>query len=635
MGGILLYNLFLVFGFISACFIFKDKNFWYKLLAGGVIGNVWLMFGVIPVSIFLGFTLLSHIVLIIISIAVLVAVTMLCKPSFTFFSGEENNFMPKSALFGAVLPITFIICYLMTNHILMPVDGGVASGQSTYGDLSMHMGFINSIAEQKIFPPEYSLMAGNKLSYPFLVDSLSSSLLIFGTNLRSAILIPSYVMAFLLVLGFYSFANNLVGKTPVSILACWFFFINGAFGFAYFFEGAKEDHTIFTRIFTAFYNTPTNFNEENIRWSNTICDMIIPQRTTMAGWMVLLFELILLKEAIEKNKTKLFVVLGVIAGAMPMIHTHSFLCLGIISAMSFFAFFYSCKDRKEYLYNWVIYGVIAIGMAMPQLFFWTFSQTFGNESFNSLKFNWVNHTDPYLWFWIKNWGIIFILMIPAFMNTSKNNKLFSIGAGVIFVISELVVFQQNEYDNNKLFYVVYMFAIVLVSEWLYTVFIKLKGVRGITIVSCVIILSQTLSGALTIGREAVSGGEYMTFLDADFEFAKWIKENTSAEDTFITGTQHLNPVNALAGRTLYVGAGTYIVYHGYVDEYNTRKKIVKEIYESNNYEKTKSLLKKTGAEYILVSDYEKNEFNVIITNSPDVEKVYSNEDITLYKIKAL
>ena len=72
--------------------------------------------------------------------------------------------------------------------------------------------------------------------------------------------------------------------------------------------------------------------------------------------------------------------------------------------------------------RWIYFGGITLVLAMPQLFFWTFSQTSGNNSFLRYSFNWVNEADPYLWFYIKNWGIPFLFIIPAFFNTSKDNK---------------------------------------------------------------------------------------------------------------------------------------------------------------------------------------------------------------------
>ena len=66
----------------------------------------------------------------------------------------------------------------------------------------------------------------------------------------------------------------------------------------YFFENLRRDPSNFSRIFTALYETPTNLNEKMIRWVNTVCDMMIPQRATLFGWMMLFAVLFLLYRAV-------------------------------------------------------------------------------------------------------------------------------------------------------------------------------------------------------------------------------------------------------------------------------------------------------------------------------------------------
>ena len=104
--------------------------------------------------------------------------------------------------------------------------------------------YINS--RTKIIPPEYCFLSGTRLNYPFLIDSLSSSLYMFGCPLRIAVLIPSFIFALCIVMGFYILSFSLTKSTTVSVIATLFFFLNGGFGFAYFFESAKEDPSNFT-----------------------------------------------------------------------------------------------------------------------------------------------------------------------------------------------------------------------------------------------------------------------------------------------------------------------------------------------------------------------------------------------------
>ena len=635
MTGILLYIYFLFIGFLYADMFFKDKDIYFRAWLGGVFGNVILMAGMIPFALIFKFTVVAHIALAVVSAAPYVILKIVRKDkliSIGLKGGEE--YISHKIFLCVILPISIITWVLMTNHILAPFDGGgVSSGQCTYGDLQMHLSFVTSIAEQKDFPPVYPLLSGELLNYPFLVDMLSSSLYLFGASLRLAVLIPSYVISMLLVMGFYIVAYRVTEKKSASVLATVLFFINGGFGFAYFLEGAKADHSVFTRIFKDYYHTPTNYIDSSIRWVNTICDMIIPQRTTMAGWCTILPAIWLLLEGIKSKKRWVYIMLGILAGCMPMIHTHSFLALGMLSAVMFFVNIPSEKDdKKAYIQNWVLYGAIACIMAFPQLIMWTFRQTSGNESFLRFSFNWVNDKDTYFWFYLKNWGIIALFVIPAVIYAPKDNKKLMAAGAFIMLIAEFILFQPNTYDNNKLIFITYMIAVILVSDYLVYLYGKFKEVPGRNFFAAVIIMAGVFSGVLTIGREYVSGAQYQTFNADDIAMSEYIKKNTDAHEIFLTGGEVTNPVASLAGRTVYLGSSSYVHFHGFVDENAKRKVEVQQAYEGS-YENMKRFCSDNNITYVFVGASENGSYKINQEMLGKLEKIYSKGGDSLYKVK--
>ena len=130
--------------------------------------------------------------------------------------------------------------------------------------------------------------------------------------------------------GAWLFFTGWLKDRAKSILAMILFFLNGGFGFAYFLSDLGESYDNFTRIFTAFYETPTNLIGENIRWVNVIVDMMVPQRATLFGWAILFPLLYVLYRAVYAQKHAYFLPAAIFAGSMVMIHTHSFLALGLI-----------------------------------------------------------------------------------------------------------------------------------------------------------------------------------------------------------------------------------------------------------------------------------------------------------------
>lgn len=635
--GTVFYIAFLVIGFAYAHLFCEDKNIYKNIWLGGLLGTLALMFGTVPVASVMGFTVPAHLVLFVIFCLPVIYYGIRNK-KYKVLAAEikektgKTGEMTHAVFFTVILPVSFLIWVLLTNHIMAPFDGGgIAAGQSTYSDLPMHMGIAASVAERGVFPPQHNLLSGMRLDYPFLVDTLSSSLILMGSGQRTAMLVPSYMMSMLLVMGFYFLAYRITSRKAASVLAVVLFFIGGGFGFSYFFEGAKENPQKFTMIFNDYYHTPTNYNEMNIRWANPICDMIVPQRTTMAGWTYLISALWLLLKAMDKKKRRYFIAVGVLAGCMPMIHTHSFMALGIISAALMVYDLISAKDKKECFLNWACYGVLAAAAAIPQLIFWTFDQA-GADGFLKWHFNWVNSKDPYLWFWIKNWGIAALLAVPAFLHTSKTNKALLLGGAVLFAFAEFVLFQPNPYDNNKLFFVTYMLIVCVMSGYLLYLYEKLRGVRGRAFMAALIIAAGTLSGVLTIGREQKSAAMYRMFSEKDIKYAEFVKGNTESDAVFAAWYGHLSPTAALAGRQVFYGGDLWMGAHGYSALTKERKSVLSGVYNASSSAEAKLIAKENDISYILCSPIEREKFKVNNNIFAGMEKIYDADGYQLYKV---
>jgi hypothetical protein len=625
MLGILFFLVFLLLGCGIANRLFYNSQLYIRIWAGCIMGILGLMWAVVPFAFFLGFSFITHILALLLMMVIYFIVRIYNK-----IEGSLNlkkNKIDKIRCF-IVIPIFALTSVILTSHILVTgVAGSIYCGQSTYGDLSLHLGITTSIAAQGNFPPEYSIFPGKLLCYPFLVDSLSSSLYLLGTSLRLSILVPSYFMILLIIMGFYIFSHELIKEKFTAALAVILFFFNGGFGFAYFMDGLSLNSKNFTRMFSAFYNTPTNFNEHNIRWSNTICDMIIPQRTTMAGWMVILFGFWILYKAIEKNNRKYYIISGITAGLLPMIHTHSFLAFGIVSITWLFVYYLQAKDKKAYIINWICFAIPVAILAVPQLLFWTLRQS-SEGGFLSLQYGWgANTNDIWPWFWIKNVGLVFILILPALFSAKRKEiKLYS-GALIIFIVAEFVLFQPNNYDNNKLFYIWYMFTVVLVSGYIVSLYRQLQGKLGKYTLMAFTIFVCTFSGILTMGREVVSS--YMLYDAPAVKAADFVKVNTPKDALFISASNHNNAIASLAGRNIYAGTSIYLYFHGINTE--ERYKEVEKMY--TDPKAFAKLALKDKIDYVYYSNYERDSFKVdpkfFIDNYP---LVYKKDDVLIFAI---
>jgi len=530
-------------------------------------------------------------------------------------------------LICVALPLTVLGGYLQHTHVLRPVNGALHVGQSTYGDLPLHLGIISSLRDAP-FPPEYSILPGERLVYPFLMDSLSASLMLFGMSLRAAVILPGTLMMGLVFAGYMILADRLADSRRATVVwAALFVFVNGGLGFLYSLDtlgvsngtpdlNPLQAGTWLDRLHTilrGWYQTPANhadFTYYNLRWSNIIVDMLLPQRTFLGGWCVLLPCIYLLYDGLmapegAANRRQI-VLLGVMAGGLPLLHTHSFLALGLLSAG--WMAYDLIRSRGKSLLSWVIYGSLACLLAAPQLFLWTFRHTVGNAGFVRFRFNWVNNpdgaglVDGYLMFWIKNIGVPFLLLLLSLVEKNPRRRMIASGAFAIFLVSELVLFQPNEYDNNKLFYVWWALCAVLAADYALALFDRLRGLRSRYVLAGMLAVCCFATGTLSIARECVS--DYEMYSRDAVETAAFAEAHTPQHSTFLTWTEHINPVSGLAGRNIVCGPGLWLYWHGYAQELAQREREIRSFYEAPAAHA--EILEKYGVAYILVGDYERS-----------------------------
>ena len=521
--------------------------------------------------------------------------------------------------------------YLLHTHVLLPHDdGSLWVGQSTYGDLAMHLGFVESLYRQGTFPPEYSIYPGQLLDYPFLADAASASLRFFGLSLRMAVIVPSVVMLFCVFFGFWLLAGTMTEKLAPTLTAWLLFVFNGGFGFVLFLTGKYS----FTDLMEGFYVTPTNLVDEDLRWVNVICDMLIPQRTTMAGWCVVLAAIYLLVTAVKKTVTegagrREFLVLALTAGTMPMIHTHSFLALGMLSGGWFFAFLGKAKRNghlRRLIENYVLYGAVCLALALPQLITWTFDAA---SSGNLLWLNpgWVHGKMNWLWFWIVNCGVVFCLALPMMVFLRGDDARLFWGAAALFALANVVAFQPNPYDNNKLLYVWYMVVDILACRWLFTLLERVRPRAIAWALAGLVVALGTVSGGMSMLREAVS--EYQLFSAGQAAAADFIIENTPADSLFLTGTAHTNPVSVLAGRNILCGPGMYLYYHGI--DYQQRESQIDQMYWSGPA--FELYAEQYGVDYVFISGNEYANYQVNYDYfAQNYSLIYERDGISIFQI---
>lgn len=706
MIGTIYFIAFQLIGILMVKILFQKESNGFCMLMGSVAGSFFLHWLPAIFAFFFDFTKLAHLLALSAFFIVFILILIYKKQesiqsnngsntatsSKIFLQNSDKKGNKKQSIFTmlkehpCVLLIAVVYIYMIIvlwHHTLSPSDGAYLTGQCTYGDMNMHLGFITSIANQGSFPPEYSILPGTQLAYPFLSESISSSVYLLGASLKWAYLLPMFVALLQVFFGMYLIAQYLLKDKRKSILAYILYFLNGGFGICYFITKGFSD-TNFTRIFTEFYQTPTNYVEKNIQWHNILVDMLIPQRATLFGWAILFPLLYLLIKSIKERKQKYFIPAGILAGGLPLIHTHSFLALGVLCCgfllldltrnpkkskketsfpirlltvgvtfgalyfislkmnsenpfasgilfaigimivlafIIYLGYYFITNVTKNIWLSWGIFLGIVLVLALPQLMGFTFRQAVG-EQFTRGGFDWANAGDNFIWFAIKNYGVMFFLVTAIILFGNRKQRRMILPASFLWLIAEFIIFQPNVYDNNKLLLVSYLFFCIAASDFILEQVQKRCKNKWIgNCVVTVIAFLGSISAILTMGREYVS--EYELYSKGYVEAAEFIEENTKSSDIILTATNHNNAIASLTGRNIVCGSSSFLYYHGV--DYFQNEADVTAMYEEA--QKREELLQKYDVKYIVlgpdeISNYSISDFDDMVQTYP----VVFNED---------
>ena len=535
----------------------------------------------------------------------------------------------SAVMWVCLLPLLILTGILLYTHVLHSVGGAYHTGQSCYGDMAMHLGFIKNIAVTKDFPPSYPLLGGtHRFGYPFFCESVSSVFVVLGGSLRLAYILPM-LPAFLALYGMlWQLARRVLGSAAKASLAYWLFFMGSGFGFFYFLTNGEK----FASIFTAFYNTPTNYTTENIIWVNPLVDLLIPQRATLFGWSILIPALYLLWRFCMEETSRLWLPLALLVLPLPLLQTHAALALVLICLVCGVYTLLRRPRTRAVLLPWA--GVAALCGVVWLVLMWgtVFAQSVEGEHMLRLHFNWINGQDDgtlkdnYFWFYIKNIGLVYLLLIPAFLHAKSKQRWFYGGGLLILVVAEFVLFQPNAYDNNKLLFIWHLLGCLLVANFLWDLCAKIRTPSWRALLLSVLCFLGMFGSVLTVGRELCS--DYVQWSADDIALADYIDDNAPADTLFLTSDSHLTPVFSLAGRQILCGSGSFVYFHGM--DYSAEYAAMQHLYTAPD----ESTLRQWGVDYVLFDSYVAGTF-------PDADEgwysaryplCYQNDSCRVYQI---
>ncbi|MFA4946851.1 MAG: DUF6798 domain-containing protein [Candidatus Micrarchaeia archaeon] len=517
---------------------------------------------------------------------------------------KEPKKKNKIVLLLFVAALAFLLLNLRCT--LEPdASGGLVSVINVWGDGPFHYGLVNSFANGGNLPPEYPVLAGTRLAYPFLMDYYSGVLVAGGLDLRSAIVYPNAFVFFALLCGAYALFNRLGGKRA-ALLGILLFFANGNAGVL---AGAENGF--------ALDRDYSHLEDAGLYFMNLTYSLFVPQRSILLGYAIACVVFVFLYDYVfARGNRRSLLVAGVLAGLSLFAHAHSALAIGLVAA-ALFAF----KPNRDWL--WFVAPAVLLGF--PQLL-WMLGQA--QSGLSGIHVGWLvpneslNILELFI-FWLRNAWLVLVLGTLGFFYAKKETKKFVLPFAFFFALGNLVRFQAWDWDNIKI--VSYWFFAWALLAGVFLDKLLDSGKKVVRRAAPLLVFLAIASALLTFAWMCWgSNARYQVYSAGDLALAEWVKTNTPADAVFITADAPQDPVSSLAGRRVVLGFKGWLWSHGL--NYRSREKPVEAFYAAPSCLALDAL----GADYALVSFRENALAPNVAGFEANLTRVYASNGYTVY-----
>lgn len=513
-----------------------------------------------------------------------------------------------------------LLVWLFSRVVMFYPDGMHTAPANNYGDLPFHFSVITSFAYGENLPPQSPIFARMKFTYPLLIDFLTAFFIRCGADWRSAFFVENVALALALVRLIEALTLKIFNNVVAARIAPVIFLFNGGLGFINFCRDFGVQSEGLLNFLSRLPNTYT-MNAElalassnvPLRWGNVFTTLLIPQRSMLFGLPFVAMIIALWWMAIEErggdgatggnnlnspsrpvaqspSRRYLFAA-GILAGMLPMLHTHGFFSVMIACALMVVLF------RS---WDWIAFFAPVAALAAPQAWYLSGTQI-RNQLFKPLDKWWEAGDANPLLFWTVNAGIFILLLIAALLIrkiASSRQALFYSPFALWFFIPNLVALAPWTWDNIKVLVYWSLASSPFVAAALAYLFTRrFFAVRGL---AAALLVALTFSGALDVTR-ALSPVENLEIFDrAGLEVAALLREKTPPRALVLHAPIH-NSVVALSGRQSVMGYPGHLWTHGL--DYAQRELEVKTIYQGGP--QMIEPLSRLGADYMIVGPAER------------------------------
>lgn len=632
IGAVVLAGLAVVGGTI-ATYAYDDDASPLARLSGGAASGLVALAG-------LGFAAANVVP---IQVAVMVAVALVALPGLAVGSSSVRARVTAGArevarqvldaarvpTIGTVGPLAYavvmtVFLWFVFDRVIIERDGALLTGYvNNLGDLPFHLDITTSFAYGENFPPEDPMYAGTGFAYPYLADFLAALFVVAGASLREAFLVQNLALGLAFVGLMHRFTHMLTGDRLAAYLAPILVLLSGGLGWVYLFQDAAQGGNGLLATLGALPRDYTLSQEGPLRWGNAITTLLVTQRSLLLGMPIALLVFTLLWKLVHteargpveggtpartrkgSEALRIALVAGVLTGALPLVHAHTF---GVVIGTAFFVGLLFRQWREGRWRAWAAYVIVALALALPQIWWSTRDSIAVAGAFFGFEFGWDHREEPVPWFWFLNTGLFIPLALAAALwrtdrpLASRAMLLFTAAFLVWFIVPNLVKLAPWVWDNIKV--LIYWFVgfvplvALLLARWL-------RAGAGWRAVGVAAVLSLTLAGALDNWRVISGQTAFGEFEPDGIALAAAARERTPPDALFLNAPTWNTPV-FLTGRRSLLGYTGHVWSRGL--PYAQREADIARIYAGEP--DAMDLLHRYRVDYVVVSPVERNSLTV-------------------------
>ncbi|MDH5672437.1 MAG: hypothetical protein OEZ06_09835 [Myxococcales bacterium] len=462
----------------------------------------------------------------------------------------------RPALMASVLLLP-LFAWLHHSHYLRPGPGGLHSAGVTWGDLPIHLGLASRFLHADGLPRlEHPLFLGGALHYPFVADYQAAVLSSLGLSLRWAFIGGGLVPLASMLPLMHGLTTLWLGRSrpAVTALALLLFFCAGGLGFLLFAMHLADGKSFLELLAT----TNATYIDPHVLKSGHLGNLFIAARTAAYGMPMAVGALLLLGHVVAAPKHQAPVAAlaigGLIVGALPLIHGHSFAVL--CGAGVCYAFL-----SRHHLRAWALHGLVLATLATPQLLWLFATETSGpGPSWAGGFLRPAPNESEWLFDLVMGVGAWLALVPLAFAALAPSGRRLTLPLLLLLPIANLITLTPTVYDNVKLLAFFDVAAAPLVAALLFDFARRPAARLARSLVAVLAVMLATASGVLALGFELIN--DSVLLKPRDIELAELVKAKTRPDQIIATAASYHDPVALLSGRRVLACTLPMLATHG-------------------------------------------------------------------------